>query len=193
MANKKIIVMRHGEKSGDALTAKGAMQAYAAATALGLTYKIDRIYHSGLNRAWQMALITAAALGIKEAPVLNSGLSFEATMKMIFGDGGSAACLAEAKVIKEKGGTVGVARVISPYAHEGGCVMTEAIGKIAYGLGNLQTALCISHSPWLELAAAATTPYCLGECDAVSYLVESDSLIVGSEIIRAPLSGQANV
>jgi len=192
MANKKIIVMRHGEKSGDALTAKGAMQAYAAATALGLTTRstASTTAASTAPGRWRSSPRPRSHQGgtrPQQRAQLRGDHEDDLWRRRLGGVPG------RAKVIKEKGGTVGVARVISPYAHEGGCVMTEAIGKIAYGLGNLQTALCISHSPWLELAAAATTPYCLGECDAVSYLVESDSLIVGSEIIRAPLSGQANV
>ena len=78
-----LIVVRHGEKDGDALTSAGVARAEALASALGET-PIDRIYSTSYRRniATAEPLAEAQGLSIETVP------DFDVTPKILAGNAG---------------------------------------------------------------------------------------------------------
>lgn len=193
MKRIKIVVCRHPEKDGDAVTAYGAQQMFAMAmTFAAVTF--ERIVYSGANRTWQAALVAAAALGLRLEPEKNEGFNFQKTLDEFFGPGNNKLCLAEIKSVKEAGGTVAVALEKSAFARLMRERATAAILELAGDMAHRGqvAALVLSHSPWFEAATLQpeTTPYSLGECVAIVFEVE-DGKIVATELIQPPLAGKA--
>lgn len=195
---KTIIVVRHPEKTGDAITAYGAQQAFTAALALGALYpKITQLLWSGANRAWQALLVTWAAIGRDDGGWFkeNRGFHFEPTLTNTVKD--SAGFNAEVAEMKQMLGktalTVADALKHSEYARLGQEVMTNTLLELASRMKDGDVALAISHSPWLELAAVdpVTMPYGIGEADAIVYKVEGGK-VFASDLVKAPLVGKAN-
>ncbi|MBI5071327.1 hypothetical protein HZB93_00290 [Candidatus Falkowbacteria bacterium] len=195
-----IVVVRHPEKDGDKITPHGAEQAFAAALALGERFKnfegFDRLIHSGAHRAWQALRVMAAALGLKLPDEERSFLNFTATLTQTLGS--SDAFYAEVAKMKAAEGTdrltLAMALRHSEFARQGRQIMINGLLGLACDMAmrGQATALTVSHSPWLELASFDTenTPYGIGESDAVIYVVAGDEILVGSELVRAPLPGK---
>ncbi len=195
----KIVVVRHPEKNGDRITPHGAEQAFAAAVALE-HFKFERLLHSGLHRAWQTLQVMAAAMDLEvdvpaeSRPFLNFTETLTATVR------DSKGFFAEVEAMKKTEGvdklTLAMALRHSEYARLGRRIVTKGLIVLAVDmeLRGQMTALAVSHSPWLELAALdpETTPYSVGEADAVVYTVE-DGRVVSSELIKAPLAGKSHV
>jgi len=186
-----VIVMRHGEKNGDKLTAFGAQQVFAASAELSKRFTFAHFTSSGMNRTNQTIRIAAAAVGVFDA-VMEVDDEFN-PFDIFSQGGGMEQYFIDLPVIKEKGGTMEAALEISQTARLGREKINKAIIATAARNGNGSTTLVACHSPYSEMGAVdpSIMPYGIGECDAVCYTVVN-GVIVSSELIKAPLEGSTN-
>jgi len=195
---KTIVVIRHPEKDGDKITAKGAMQIFAATLALvALGYKPTKFFYSGARRTFQALLVGIAAMAetlgmIIPEIVKCDWLHFQPILDKL--DRADAdAVLTDIKKIKAAGGTLKIALEMSKYA----VLARERMGLALVHISSLteddETAFALSHSPLTEMAALdiETAPYALGEADAVVYEMDGAKL-VSSKLIKAPIEGKTN-
>ncbi|MBI4426929.1 MAG: phosphoglycerate mutase family protein [Candidatus Magasanikbacteria bacterium] len=192
---KTVVVVRHGQKDGDALTPVGAMQIFAAVLALVKEYKFQfsHLFYSGANRTWQAMQVAIAIVGKDAQAGLEELLNFQQIYK-ILGDDEQKRVLGDIPQIRAAGGTVANALELGGrYPTLARDRMTQAILKIADAMPDECAALCFSHSPYAELAApsAGAMTYAIGEADAVEYRVK-DGVIVSAALIPAPMAGKSN-
>ena len=79
MLNGTIVMIRHGEKSGDALTERGMEQMRLAVTKAcpSIYHGITRILHSPVGRTTQGAQVIAQALGVEDVqPLIGAGVEW---------------------------------------------------------------------------------------------------------------------
>lgn len=206
---KTIIVVRHGERLGskdgrggaDKLSPKGFMQMAATGhklRELGL-HCVSHLLSSGADRATQGAGVLQLAMELNPPLKVETvlGLNFTRTLTTYLKD--THGFYAEVDCMKAAEGgvdalTVEMALRHSDYARDGRRIMTDWLVEFADSMWNGQLALCVSHSPWSELAAVepASMPYGIGEADAVVYQIGQDnyrSTIVQSTIIPCPVEG----
>ncbi|MCD4694047.1 hypothetical protein K8R62_01685 [bacterium] len=203
MAEKEtvtIVVVRHPEKDGDKITAKGAEQAFAAAQALKeANYSFDRLFYSGAYRTLQSGFVMAAGLHQCELrPEENQCLNFGAAVQSAY-DGDSQAFINELTSIKEMGyKTISEcckagSKQFNEYVETAGKNLGEGMIAIAKEMmqNGQKTALALSHSPYTETAVLnpKNTPMGLGESDAIEYVIQNGK-IVSSKLIPAPITGK---
>lgn len=187
---KQIVVVRHGEKAGDALTAKGAAQVFAAVENLKKSYDFNgqTIYYSGAHRTKQCALVASATLGsaitLEERREFNFDVPFKAAL-----NSDMKLYNAELARINAAGGTIKQALKISDYARQARARLQAGLIRLAVITQGDGPELVFSHSPYTELAVpddlTGTFPYVLGEADAVVYTI-TDGVITNAELIKAP-------
>jgi len=203
-----IIGMRHGEKeagSGDvSLTDHGRKQAGAMLRYLNKEgFCPDIIAYSVAVRTWQMSVLAASLWHYDITKIVGEmRFHFAALAEQLF-PGNPRAVLEEAAQIKEAGGTVAKAMEMSVFAGLAGAQVMEGILTLATafrGVGGLRCGIFFSHSPLLECAAVDEehTPYCLGECDAILWVVKWDgklrqNKLISSHYIKAVMPYVINV
>lgn len=193
-ATVQIMVMRHGEKDHEELTAYGAQQVWAAVAKFDWhAFRFQRLVCAGTKRTWQAATVAKAALGLEhEQVVVGTEFDFKTTVEEVFGPGGKS--LHELPAIKVAGGTVGAALARSAYARLARERVTEALRRLALDMVEQKwtQALVVSSSPYFECAAHESTPYSLGEADAILFTISADDgAILATEFRPAPLPGKA--
>jgi broad specificity phosphatase PhoE len=198
------IVMRHGEKSGDALTGKGRDQVRAMAGILADLHGLrpTAFFYSGLNRALETARIVAEGLVLDAEPSQDSAFDFNPTIKRLYGDNPKK-FLADAKLVAERDGpTLGHAfraAETHEFANQGCMALEEGMVRIAKTLEaqGHTTAFAASHSPWTELAHVRPNeiPFGLPEASVVVYKIDTknEGKIVDSVYIALPGAGGSNV
>lgn len=203
-----IIVVRHGEKDKEGnLTAEGARQMFDTALRLNARGLKPEIFGSSpALRAMQGISIMAAAYEsfVDGTRDIYEEFLFEETLKAVFGTNRQA-CLDQVAEYKQYGVTLSAALERSEYARRAKIKVSDGLHKVARELydSSLSTALVVSHSPYLECAAAdpAAIPYGLNEADAIIYTVEGDfengdspSLkVLSSEYFPSPLGKSKNL
>lgn len=201
-----IFLARHPQKKGDEITPHGALQAFAAGVALrGRGVKVAQAFYSGALRTFQAANVMIAGLGPEiyrgTRPLERPGLNFRDVYTPIFGSGEAAtqACLAEIAAVHAVEDSVAQAIRISRYARGGREAMVKFLLEQAREMQIIgyeaSAVLCLSHSPWLELAAVEPEkmPYSLPEASIVHYRLQVlRNIIVSSELILPPIPGERN-
>lgn len=205
-----VVVMRHPEKKGDAITSKGSMQAFAAAqNFISLGYIFERLYNSGAHRTRQTSEVVRAALGqFQLTPATHKGFHFQEAFDKSYPDGNTQAFIDELAEIKKAGAVTVEQCFVAGIGNERfknyfiACEknLSNAVKEIAAEMASIgqTTALAVSHSPLTELAVLMGNemPCGLGEADAVAYEITmcgDDAEITGFGLIKAPMEGQANV
>lgn len=200
---KTIVVMRHGNKDGEALSALGAMQVFAAVWNLVATlgYNFYRIVYSGIMRTWQSTMVAQAALRCHGDPLPMNGDSrfcFEEAIRQVYGGSREefdAGCTELRQLAKDKvsvGHVLAMGGKASRFAQIGREAVTAAILDIAGTMKDGESVLVLSHSGWLELASAdQNLPFAIGEADALVYTVVGNHELIPdaiekTELIKAP-------
>ncbi len=193
---KKIIAFRHSQKTDpnadgtEPITAYGAMQIFAAALVLPLGLIPRCIIHSGVPRARQCAEIIRAALQ-SEAPLeVDIGLD----IRPMFQQFDPKQALAEIHAARTENDSVLTIVRKTAYGQAARQRITETLLRIARQTDERgeETALVVSHSPYIELAANGTgtekIPGGLYEADAIIYEIDN-GVIIRSTYLAAPIKG----
>ena len=187
-----IIVVRHGNKNGDNLTEKGAVQITTTVNALNAQHKISRILRSDTNRTKQCAEIASTIIGINEITV-DTGFNPDKPFNAAYGSMEDLTQFkAEFGQIMAAGNTVATARTVGEYPKLARKHLGITLQMLAAEMrrAGQEAVIAFCHSPYTSLAApenvANVIPYEIGEADAIIYTIE-DGEIVNAEHMRCPL------
>lgn len=186
-----IIVMRHGQKDGDALTALGEHQVTASAKLLALE-KVDRIISSGANRTARSAAIVQHETGFQGECEVDTMFNF---VNLVGPTGGKDKLLNEIAYVQANGDTVAIALETSEYARAARRQLTTALLTLAndmFGNGESLAVVC-SHGNFSEMAVwnTADFPYGIPEASWVRYVIEDGQILMAS-LHQCPIPGGRN-
>lgn len=189
-----IVLMRHGEEKDNKLTPKGVAQVYASTTdLLQFNHHFDELICACMNCTWQSAIVAKAGLLAELKPRLEKNLLPNDLYRDCF-YGEPDALKKENQKIHKIGGMVSDALMVSKWADTGRKRLVDTLKEMAWRMHERRQNRCLAfgYSPFLELASInpESTPYCIGEGDAIIYKVEINAeeiKIVSSRFYKAPL------
>lgn len=199
----QIIIVRHGEKNGDALTEYGLKQIREQAYQLAEMHLLpDLALYSGAQRTKQAidAMLTVMDLPLEPRKAEELLLPIP-VIKHVYGDDMTAALASlkkDAEQVVAAGGMLDAALEYIEYARVGRNKLRDELVHMAVTMhqNGEKVALCASHSPWSELAAVNPSEVPFGITEAAAVVYEIDPMkcdIVSSRYILGPLPGNSNI